>query len=712
MFDVVEEADEAVSGEMVYYLRSENVPVEQRYRFAQKTLLPLKEQTVLGGFRETQEKTEEWIETGYLQRLNIITAPMTGKKCIGGIVLDLAVKTDSKEDILLVRLRDPVLPHRIWTHAEVKLDGFDGSGESKRLRLKLAPPALILEKNDSIWLDIATKNNARIRIGGSGGSRIVLKPASYFDAERSYEKKAMMPSMAEKMFCHYRPWLFVKRRPDVMKPYTLGGQYDAVMPALATKRAMPHSRLADYYLTLSGIGEQYWKTSHTVLPKKPDDIEIPENIPRWAYLQHIIQNFRYRVVDWMVEHQNDDGQLGEGWNDDVFILTGKSDIALDSHNRCRDMYLNVFRGIDDTHLLGDGICQVSPIDTLHIFDFYCERWRSIPFMPGDPAVIRRALKTAWHADKPEETPVNYADGKPYTYDKNILSWYWNMNYPEKVFTSRDEKSTVEALTNTAALCDDLHLFHYTETWNPSYNLPGETTVIPMIIGGWERYYRMPTEESRAVTVAWPDGGGEDVSRWVTYGDSKTITCRLFSFDPLPRRLTAQPYMLVAGIYEIAMSEDNNGVPGAEMSTRQQELKRFDTFTLELPPFQPVVLTVKQVKKARNQGPYPDLAIEGYDCERDGSTLKVRVSNVGAAKSKKTSVVVYDNRGNKVTEKPVPAIDTPLDYVEKSVIVECSGVPSHGTFRIVVDEKNRIEEIFEGNNEIVIDISQKGTHPAR
>ena len=109
-----------------------------------------------------------------------------------------------------------------------------------------------------------------------------------------------------------------------MNPYTLGGQYDVVMSALATKRAMSHSRLADYYLTLSGIGEQYWKSSLTASKRNPEDFKAPEGIPQWAYLQHIIQNFRYRVVEWMIENQNEDGQLGEGWNDDVFIFTGNN----------------------------------------------------------------------------------------------------------------------------------------------------------------------------------------------------------------------------------------------------------------------------------------------------------------------------------------------------------------------------------------------------
>ena len=700
LFDVTEEDEVPVPGEMVYHLCAADGDLEKRYAFARRALLPLKEQPALRACRTLPAANDEWVETGYLQRKHLITAPMTGKRAVGSIVLDLMVQTAGREDILLVRLRDPVLPHRIWTHAEVRLVGFDGQGA--RLRLALVSPALLLERGDRLWLDLATRSNARIRIGDERGSRIALKPAPHFEAERSYEAKAMLPALAERMFCHYRPWLFVRRRPNVLDPYTLGGQYDAVMPALATKRAMPHSRLADYYLALSGIEEEYWRTSVSVSGTKPEEIATPEGVPRWAHLQRVVQGFRYRVVEWMIGHQNDDGQLGEGWNDDVFILTGKSDMPLDGNSGARDMFLKVFRGIDDSHMLGDGFCQVSPIDTHHVVDFYCERWRAVPYALGDPYVIRRALETAWHADKPEETPVNYADGTPYAYDRNILSWYWDTDYPDKVFAGGDEPSIIHQLERMAVLCDDLLLFHYTEAWTPLYNLPGESVLIPMIIGGWEQYMRHPTGESRGLTIAWPAGGGEDVARWVTHGDSRSLACRLFSFDPQPRQVTAQPYMLEAGTYTIALSEDDGGKPGTVLSTKEQTMKRFDTFSVEIPPAKPVVLTAEQVERARDQGPYPDLAIAGYDCDREGSSLAVRVSNVGAARAGKSSLVVYDSRGRKAGKRPVPAIDAPLDFLEKSVVVEFSAIPATGALRIVVDESDETEEIYEGNNSITVE----------
>ena len=189
---------------------------------------------------------------------------------------------------------------------------------------------------------------------------------------------------------------------------------------------------------------------------------------------------------------------------------------------------------------------------------------------------------------------------------------------------------------------------------------------------------------------------------MTHGDSRSLACRIYSFDPQPRKLTAQPYTLEAGTYSISLSEDDNGQPGAVLFTEERKLKRFATFTIQIPSSKPVLLTVEQIERAPHQGPYPDLAIAAYDCERKGSSLAVRVSNVGAAESKQTSLVVYDSRGRKAGEKPVPPISAPLDYLEKSVVVEFSKISSTGALRIVVDERDEIEEIYEGNNRITVE----------
>ena len=136
-------------------------------------------------------------------------------------------------------------------------------------------------------------------------------------------------------------------------------------------------------------------------------------------------------------------------------------------------------------------------------------------------------------------------------------------------------------------------------------------------------------------------------------------------------------------------------------TMDKKMKRFDSFSFYVPSKTPVLLTVRQIRKDRNPRPYPDLALAGYDCERQGSTLRVRVSNLGAVPSKKSSVRIYNDKGKNIAEKKIPVIKAPVDFTEKSVYVEFDDLPEEGTVRIVVDPQNKLDEIFEENNEIKV-----------
>ncbi|MBN1294275.1 MAG: hypothetical protein JXB48_20740, partial [Candidatus Latescibacteria bacterium] len=702
LFDVTETENIAVPGEMVYYLRRGG-SLEYRYDFALRTFYALDERETYYGYRTVPEGDSEWIDTGYMQRINLLTSPMSGRECIGSIVLNLEIKTETPEDYLLVRLRDPGLQHRIWTHAEVKLSGFDGDGAT--LRLMLDPPPIIMPEGDVIWLDIATYNNAKIKIGGKDTSKIVLKTAPFFESEKPFELKGLMPVIAECTKAHYQPWLFENIWPDIYKPHTFGGHFDSIMPALAVQRVLPHSRIARQYIDLAKLPEghvsELRNSSLAVKEEKTfNESEIPQGVPKWAYLQCAIRNFRFNVIDWMVRNQNPDGQLSEGWNDDVFMITGKNEIPLDSCDRARDMYLRFFEGLDKTNILGDGYIQISPLDSLHAWDFHCERFHSVLYKLGDPYIIRRSLKSAWHLGKPDQTPQYYNNGEPFMYSHNILEWYWGRN-PRRSYTSPEadkvEKSLVELYLN----CDDIHFFRCTEAWNTMRSIGNEHLITGMIIGGWSHSTRNPRVEDRSISVSWPEGGGEDLARWVTSADSTQLTCRMFSFDPLPRSVKARLFRIDPGTYEITLSQDRNGSSGTEIFSEQRELLRYDTITFEVPPGKPVLLTVKQIKKARDQGPFADLAVADYDCERVGSTLRVRVSNVGAAESKNTSVIVYDESGRKISEKKVTALKAPIDFVEKSTVVEFSDVPRTGELRVVVDEKNGIKELYEGNNCVMV-----------
>ncbi|MFC1607579.1 LamG-like jellyroll fold domain-containing protein [Candidatus Latescibacterota bacterium] len=697
LFDVYKKPFEYTPGEQVYYLRRGG-SLEGRYDFAMRALNSLDDRGTATGYMTPPDGESQWLKTGYLSRTNIITPPMNGSRQIESIVLDLRVTTESAEDILLIRLRDPGMPHRIWTHAEVKLSGFDGDGG--HLRLELDPPPLFLADGDVVWLDIASLNNAAIAVGGEDTGRIILKPATYHESMQAYEDKALLPVRAEYMKAyHHQPWLFTKSFPDVMNPCSFGGQFDSVMPAQAVLRTLPHSRPASYFVDWAKP-KYYWGGFVNAEKNFPiKNIDIPNGVPRWAWLQHLIQNFRYSIIDWIVAHQNEDGQLHGGWNDDTLALRGKGDIPLDSCDRAADFYFKVYEGLDRTGIFAKGFCQIHPIDALHNGDFVRERFRGLLYRLGDPYVYRRSLETAWHWDKPDETPINYSEGKPFLFAKNTLEWFWGKNVPDKPYKSPDWETLDEKLSRLASYIDDTLLFRYTDAriHTDNYRVFNEQYVERMVLGG---------SANSSISIAWPEGGGKDISRWVTYADDTKLECRMFSFDPLPRAVTARLCRIHPGTYEVVVSEDNNGSAGAVLSRVELALKRFGTVSFEVPSGKPVILTVSRISNGSEPTPLPDLAVAEYDCIRDGESLRVRVSNLGASSSRETTVSLFDESGIRCGTLTLPALDAPTDFVEKSRWLSFIFVSPKKTVRIVVDPDNRINEILEENNVVVMERIEK------
>ena len=149
--------------------------------------------------------------------------------------------------------------------------------------------------------------------------------------------------------------------------------------------------------------------------------------------------------------------------------------------------------------------------------------------------------------------------------------------------------------------------------------------------------RSPLVDDRSVSVAWTEGGGEDLARCVTYGDSTSLICRMYSFDPLPRQVSARLYRIDPGEYTVQLTEDRNGSPGAVIAEYKKDLMRYDDISFEVPTSKPVLLTVRQNKKARIPASLPDLAcrtIRLYPPERetDSACLKCRGSEIERQRS--------------------------------------------------------------------------------
>ena len=691
LFDVTVREASPVAGETTMYLAPDGFMPFQ-YEFVRGTMFEAGESTVFGTSPQPPQE-ESAVPTDAFRRLHIATQPATVQTAVGGILLDLALKTAGYEDMLAVRVHDPGTPHRIWTHAEMKLRGFENGG---RLRIILESPPMVLAAGDIVWLDIMTFNSADIFLGGDVGSTMTIRPPTGGDFLDAYEQKALLPTIAQytKAY-HHKPWVFEKMNPDIEHPHTFGGQFDSITPAMAVLRVMPESFRARYYVEW-GSDKYYWggfDKPEVNFPIK--DIAVPDGIPRWAYLQRTMQQFRWQIVDFIAANQNSDGQLWGGWNDDTLIMRNRPDICMEENPLARDVVFRVYEGLDRTNIFGEGFCRIKPIDNLHNGDFVRERFRLLLFKQGDPFIYRRALETAVHWNKPDTIPYNWGNGSQFLFDRNILEWYWGMRKPRGPFTTRPWDSLNERLSRSVSYLDDIMLYRCTESRVHTDNsrFQDEDLVTQMVLGG---------RADETISVSWPKGSDADLSRWVTYADSTRLACRIYLFDDTPREVTVQLYRLEYGDYRVMLSRDRDGSPGEKLSeTTVKRLRRFDTVTVTIPPREPVVLTIGQTKHRDNPGPRPDLAVASYDKNREENLLSVRVSNLGAAMSKKTTMRILDASGKKLAEKDVPAIEAPTDFVQKSTWVNIENMPRTGDLTVIVDPKDRQDEILETNNTAIV-----------
>ena len=97
---------------------------------------------------------------------------------------------------------------------------------------------------------------------------------------------------------------------------------------------------------------------------------------------------------------------------------------------------------------------------------------------------------------------------------------------------------------------------------------------------------------------------------------------------------------------------------------------------------------------------PDIAIHPVkDVRQDGDKLRVTVHNIGDGFARKVQIEVTGRDGKVIVNSVIPEIEAPINLVPvtKTVEFDLAGKKWH---KIVVDRNNKIEEIYEENNEAI------------
>jgi len=683
------------------------LPMDRRTRFAINAITARDERKIAVASAAVSKESAGAVDIGAFSRLNIMSEPYNNAIGITGVTLSLPVKTSNQEEVLFVRVHDPALPLRLWNQFTIKLRGFNMG--YKKLLLTINFQDMVLTGGDRLWVDIGTVGKTEISIGDKNNpAQIFIPSVASSRAINEYTAKELISAKAQysKQY-EFMPWQFTGKKVSIEEPYSYGGPFDMVMPALAVHRVQPADLVANYLIKVSGPD---FNAGVLVHPEKTALITLtdPQGAPDWAIYMRDFNKKRWAMADWWTKRQNPDGQVGGGWKDDaLFGSMGLEDLEEDGHSGLRNLINTIFDKFELTRLFKDGYCNIYPIDRLHADDIISERYKTIVNNLGMAYPAEREMQAAWRFGKPDKTPVNYNENI-YKSPVNVLNWYWGKDVPEAPYVSKPLDALTKEFRLFASVFDKYNFYRMTESnvmrddFEPygSEAWSGENNMYTYMLGG-ARGSRVDAHVRLA--VMWPSGGGPDVARVILHADNTSLDAAVYSFGTRMRSLKMRLCRINDGRYRIGLYADpgGKGKTGAPVWTTEQDLSRFDVVTLPVPSRESLIIKVEQIKNFSLPRELPDLAIDAWDAIWKNDSVTATIHNLGNNKAENIRVRLLD--GQKIIgEKTIERLDAPTDFVAKHTAVLFKNVPLSANLKIIVDPGKKIKEILKENNSADVD----------
>ena len=677
---------------------------EARYGFALSSLGTGHDVALVSTSDRSPGKSGQYVDTGAFRRMNVFAEPFKTNTGVASISLNLYVRSGDPDDVLLVRVKDPAVPSRIWSHAEVKLDGFDAA-EPRLLSLTIDVTDLACPAGDRLWIDICSAQGTEILVGDKKNpSYIVVETMPLSQSLAEYSPREIYAAEGEFSMSQEYPLWLGKVHDDFLTPQVWSGIFDKVYPVAALRRVDPDYPVGRYlwdfasgryyYSVLRNVetGEQY--DQETYPESLLQNIDIPDGAPAWAAYMRAYRELKLAFSNHWIRHQNEDGQFGGGYNDDTtHMTTGEMESVLDGNqtlldalNRCRD-------GFDKTGLYRNGYQVLYPMDRHHTRDPVRQYQYFIAMNLGYVHQMEYGMNIAWHYEHPERTPMHYSGNIPFVPSWNGVNWYWGELKPVEPYIGPDEKTLTENLRYWYSRNDSTMYWHNTRSYKEfGCRLIGSDEFVEVFLG------KVSGTTYPGHAISWPQGGGTDISRWVEYADDTSLRIRMYSFDNTDRDMTLRLYRLNPGKYSLVLApdRDGDGAPDSDADARLVDIRRFSDIEITVPPQVPMALRMTQVEDHGDPGPLPDLAIDPEDIRVNGTFVTVTVHNIGNAPVSNVPVTLYAD-GKPVETKMVEHIDAPVDYVPKAYTLYFDYRSNGEPVGAVVDPDNIVEEIFELNN---------------
>lgn len=645
-------------------------------------------------------------DIGAFSRLNLMSEVYDAPLGITQITLSLPIRTNKPEEVLFIRVRDPGVPSRLWNQFAVKLSGFDK--EFKKMVLTIDFHDLVVTKGDRLWIDLGTAGKTEVLIGDKKNeAALFISSVSDYLALDAYAEKEIIPAKAQysKQY-EFMPWQFTGKKVALENPYCYGGSFDMLFPALAVQRVKPKDFIANFFIKM---GAPDYKDGNRINPLTAPLITLndPHGAPEWAVYLRDFNLKRWKIIEWWIQRQNPDGQVGGGWNDDtLFGNMGFEDLMQDGNEEFLNFINAVQTKFELTHLFKDGFCNIYPIDRMHTGDFISERYKTVIHNLGQAYAAEREMESAWRLDKPDKTPVNYyADG--FKSSVNVLNWYWGKDLPKAPYVSKPIEALTQEFRLFTSVLDSNNFYRMTA----SHVMADDFT--PYGSGGWGSNNNIYTymlggtcgtrlNAHPQLAVGWPSGGGPDVARIVLRADDTSLQALVYSFDEKMRNLKMRLFRINDGRYKIGLYETAGQSHEADKPiwSTEKDLTRFDAITLPIPPGKQLVIKVELIEKYYRPAEISDLAVDPWDVVWENDEIRATIHNLGNAKADNIVVRLLD--GERVIEDQIISqLDSPTDFVAKHTRILFPKISFSRNLKIIIDPENKIREILKDNNQVFV-----------
>jgi len=206
------------------------------------------------------------------------------------------------------------------------------------------------------------------------------------------------------------------------------------------------------------------------------------------------------------------------------------------------------------------------------------------------------------------------------------------------------------------------------------------------------------------TVSWA-GFGTNYAAMVRTGRRDQFHAIAYNFNSQPATGTMRFWMLDHGRYEMTVGVDTNNDDLADNTgkPRQIEIIRGEPVAVELAPQAVTVIKLTLKEKLDPIELRADLALSPSEIVvKQGGVVEGVVHNIGSKKASKVIIALVDAKGKIQKSKSLGKLAAPLDLTAQRIPFKLEGLPeNHTGWRVMVDPKNKIPEITELNNAVML-----------